>query len=170
MANLDTREKRSSGLHAGLPWRGLFPLPDGTLSQADRQHASYMYSGILAAGGVVPEPEVVAPSRDATGPGGGDAVGAVLVWPRIRELVVQPESAVAQCWALVLARTEEPPAGVQGVGRVHVAVWLSAQPEPAVMQLDAHLNAPRIESREDRLEREIQALVQEQDELWLLGL
>ena len=49
MANLDTRNKRSSGLHVTLPWRGLFPLPDGTVSAADRQHADGQYSGIAAA-------------------------------------------------------------------------------------------------------------------------
>ena len=52
MANLDTREKRASGAHVALPWRALLPLPDGALSQADRQQAATMYAGILATAGV----------------------------------------------------------------------------------------------------------------------
>ncbi len=46
MANLDTREKRSSGIMISLPWRGLSPLSDGSVDQTDRQHILYMYSGI----------------------------------------------------------------------------------------------------------------------------
>src|SRR3972149_6776371 len=52
MANLDTREKRASGVHVGLPWRGLLPLPDGAITQADRQQAAAWYAGILAAAAV----------------------------------------------------------------------------------------------------------------------
>jgi len=47
--NLDTREKRASGVHVGLAWRGLLPLPDGTLDQADRQQTAAFYAGIAAA-------------------------------------------------------------------------------------------------------------------------
>src|SRR3990167_2102668 len=49
--NLDTREKRASGVHVGLAWRGLLPLPDGTLDQADRQQTAAFYAGIAAAAG-----------------------------------------------------------------------------------------------------------------------
>jgi len=52
MANLDTREKRASGVHVGLPWRWLLPLPDGAITQADRQQAAAWYAGILAAAAV----------------------------------------------------------------------------------------------------------------------
>jgi len=48
MANLDTREKRASAINVGLPWRGLLPLPDGTIGQADRQQLATLYAGILA--------------------------------------------------------------------------------------------------------------------------
>ena len=51
MADLDTREKRASGVHVALPWRGLLALPDGTIGQADRQQAAAFYVG--AAGGAV---------------------------------------------------------------------------------------------------------------------
>ena len=33
---VDTRNKRISIIGLGLPWRGLLPLPDGTISEADR--------------------------------------------------------------------------------------------------------------------------------------
>lgn len=46
---VDTRDERASAIHVGLPWRGLLPLADGAVSQADRQHAATMYCGILAA-------------------------------------------------------------------------------------------------------------------------
>jgi len=48
MANLDTREKRASGIHVAIPWRGLLPLPDGAIGQADRQATATCYAGILA--------------------------------------------------------------------------------------------------------------------------
>ena len=48
---IDTRDKRSSAIHVSLPWRGLLPLPDGSLNQGDRQHTAYMYRGILASSG-----------------------------------------------------------------------------------------------------------------------
>ena len=49
MADLDTESKRRSGLRFRKPWVGILPKPDGTISQADRQHAIFSYSGILAA-------------------------------------------------------------------------------------------------------------------------
>ena len=48
MPDLDTREKRASGIHVGLPWRGLLPLPDGTVGQLDRQQVATYYAGISA--------------------------------------------------------------------------------------------------------------------------
>ena len=45
---LDTRDKRSSAIMVSLPWRGLFPLPDGTVNQGDRQQCACMYRGIAA--------------------------------------------------------------------------------------------------------------------------
>lgn len=53
---LDTREKRSSAISVGLPWRGRLHAPDGAVNQADRQQAGLMYAGILAAGVVIPVP------------------------------------------------------------------------------------------------------------------
>lgn len=60
---MDTRDKRSSAIQTGLPWRGFFPTPDGTIEQADRQHTCLMYAGILAA-----EPQISltgSPTREA---------------------------------------------------------------------------------------------------------
>lgn len=48
MADLDTRAKRTSGIHVGCPWRGILLDPSGTVTQADRQTIAYFYSGILA--------------------------------------------------------------------------------------------------------------------------
>jgi hypothetical protein len=52
MADLDTAEKRISGINPSSPWRALLPLPDSTINQGDRETASYMYSGINTAGPV----------------------------------------------------------------------------------------------------------------------
>lgn len=55
MADLDTREKRASGIHVGQPWRGLLPLPDAPAEdQGDRQQMAGLYRAILA--GVVTAP------------------------------------------------------------------------------------------------------------------
>jgi hypothetical protein len=35
---LDTRDKRSSAIHVAVPWRGMYPLPDGTIAAPDRYH------------------------------------------------------------------------------------------------------------------------------------
>lgn len=58
---VDTRDKRSSAINVGSPWRGLLPAPDAAPeTQADRQHAALMYSGILAGGVIPPTPAVEA--------------------------------------------------------------------------------------------------------------
>lgn len=51
---IDTRDKRSSAVNITLPWRGLYPAPDGALDQADRQHVALLYRGISAAAGGAP--------------------------------------------------------------------------------------------------------------------
>lgn len=45
---IDTRNKRSSAINVASPWRSKLPLADGTIGQADRQHAGLHYEGILA--------------------------------------------------------------------------------------------------------------------------
>ena len=47
---VDTRDKRSSAINLSNPWRGMLPTP-GTITQPDRQHVPYMYSGIAATSG-----------------------------------------------------------------------------------------------------------------------
>lgn len=44
---IDTRQKRDSAIAVTSPWRSRLPAPD-TITQADRQHVAYVYSGILA--------------------------------------------------------------------------------------------------------------------------
>lgn len=41
-----TRNERSSAIHVGLPWRGMFPTPGTTASTETRAHAAGMYSAI----------------------------------------------------------------------------------------------------------------------------
>lgn len=50
---IDTANKRASAIHVSMPWRGMLPLPDGSLNQADRQQTDLMYRGILASGAPV---------------------------------------------------------------------------------------------------------------------
>lgn len=46
---IDSRDKRSSAISPTMPWRGLFPVPDGAINSAgDRQHVDLMYRGIAA--------------------------------------------------------------------------------------------------------------------------
>ena len=45
---MDSRNKRASAICVGLALAAIFPNPDGTIAQADRQQASYCYAGILA--------------------------------------------------------------------------------------------------------------------------
>ena len=49
MADLDTREKRASAISPACPWRGLWPLPDGTVGSGDRAQVDFMY--VMAGGG-----------------------------------------------------------------------------------------------------------------------
>jgi hypothetical protein len=43
---MDTRNKRSSAIGVGLPWRGQLPAPDGTIDELDRAHVAFLYAGI----------------------------------------------------------------------------------------------------------------------------
>ena len=51
MADLDTRSKRASSVAIFGPSTLAPVAPDATLSQGDRQHIAFSYSGILAGGG-----------------------------------------------------------------------------------------------------------------------
>lgn len=55
---VDSRSKRASSVQILMPWVIAPVLPDGTISQADRQHIAYAYSGILAIA-----PDVTSPGR-----------------------------------------------------------------------------------------------------------
>jgi len=45
---VDSPLKRMSAINVSCPWRGILPLPDGTVGQPDRQVVPFMYSGITA--------------------------------------------------------------------------------------------------------------------------
>ena len=45
---LDTASRRASAIHVSLPFRGLLPLPDGTVGAQDRQQTAFMFAGIDA--------------------------------------------------------------------------------------------------------------------------
>lgn len=47
----DTAEKRFSAMNISSPWRGCSVVPS-VINQAERQAVMFMYSGILAGGGV----------------------------------------------------------------------------------------------------------------------
>lgn len=43
---IDSRDKRASAIGLALAWARTAPVPDGTLSAADRQHIAGAYRGI----------------------------------------------------------------------------------------------------------------------------
>lgn len=47
---IDTALKRFSAINHGNPWRGIFPIPDGSVDDEDRLIAAFLYGG-LAIGG-----------------------------------------------------------------------------------------------------------------------
>lgn len=53
---LDTVSKRYSAINMFCPWRGIYPLPDGTLGPGDRQHLMFMCTAVLA---LAPAPGLV---------------------------------------------------------------------------------------------------------------
>jgi hypothetical protein len=55
---LDTAAKRLSVIHLGSPWRGIIPVPDSTVGQADRQTIFFLCGAILA----IPLPVPPAPT------------------------------------------------------------------------------------------------------------
>jgi hypothetical protein len=56
---MDTRSKRASSVGLWKPYVMALVLPDGAISQGDRQHSAWDYSGILAAIPIPPTPPVV---------------------------------------------------------------------------------------------------------------
>lgn len=49
---VDTAQKRYSAMSMMSPWRTTAVVPSGTIDAAVRQAIAYLYSGILAAGGI----------------------------------------------------------------------------------------------------------------------
>lgn len=50
---IDTRQKRMSAINVGSPWRGPMVVPTGSDTQAKRQAAAFMYSGIASGAPVI---------------------------------------------------------------------------------------------------------------------
>ncbi len=53
---LDSLAKRYSAVNLGSPWRGILPVPDGTIGQGDRQTVFFLCSSILAVAREIVEP------------------------------------------------------------------------------------------------------------------
>lgn len=49
LGDLDTKRKRSSAIHVGCVWRGLFPDADSSIDNPDRQQTAFLYADIAAA-------------------------------------------------------------------------------------------------------------------------
>ncbi len=45
---LDTRDKRSAAIHVTLPWRGMFPEPDGTIDIEDMKQIARIARELVA--------------------------------------------------------------------------------------------------------------------------
>ena len=46
---IDTRDKRSSAIYVGTPFRGQLPAPVGAVVDGDRAHVAFMYRGFYDA-------------------------------------------------------------------------------------------------------------------------
>lgn len=53
MADLDTRDKRASGLRFGKPYAAILVRPTGTIGPEQRQALCWLYEGLLAAGAII---------------------------------------------------------------------------------------------------------------------
>lgn len=51
---MDTRNKRSSAILVGMPWRCEFPDPDSTVGDGDRAHVAFYYAGFSSVAIVLP--------------------------------------------------------------------------------------------------------------------
>jgi len=46
--DITSQTARMSAIMVCLPFRAIYPVPDGTISQGDRQCVAYQYAGVLA--------------------------------------------------------------------------------------------------------------------------
>lgn len=42
---IDNRNERASATNLGSPWRGILPLPDGSVNGSDRRMTAFHFSG-----------------------------------------------------------------------------------------------------------------------------
>lgn len=91
MANLDTRNKRSSAM--SLPWMLVLPLADGTVDQPDRQQSVGDYCCISA--GVAVPVIVAAPVEKRV-----HRIGASLPAYRLRERILKEDQELLELIAI----------------------------------------------------------------------
>lgn len=77
---LDSALKRASALNIGCPWRGVLPIPDGTVDEEDRPVLAYLYAFGAATPEPVPEPE---PQPEPAASHGGGGSGSLYDGPPI---------------------------------------------------------------------------------------
>ena len=75
MPDLDNRSKRASSVQILMTPIMAPPLPDGTISQLDRQHIAWTYSGISALATAGGQPFMKRTQGIPTGPGSRDRPG-----------------------------------------------------------------------------------------------
>ena len=75
MPDLDNRSKRASSVQIMMTPIMAPPLPDGTISQLDRQHIVWTYSGIPALAAAGGQPFMKRTQGIPTGPGSRDRPG-----------------------------------------------------------------------------------------------
>ena len=75
MADLDTTSKRRSAVQIMESYNLAPPAPDGTISQLDRQHIAWTYSGISALAAAGGQPFMKRTQGIPTGPGSRDRPG-----------------------------------------------------------------------------------------------
>ena len=44
---MTSRDRRAAAIAPSSPWRGLWPVPDGTIGAGDRVQTAFMYRGIV---------------------------------------------------------------------------------------------------------------------------
>jgi hypothetical protein len=65
---IDTALRRASAINVGCPWRGILPMPDGSVDVEDRYTLGLAYGGIISALPVLEDPigNIAAPFDSGT--------------------------------------------------------------------------------------------------------
>ena len=124
MANFDTAAKRISGVHVGMPWRGLGYFPTGAVDQAERQAFIFLYSGILATA------PIAVPDVDNPGTTQAAAESAITT----AGLVASVSTAYSATVPAGEVISQDPAAGTSVAPGSTVSIVVSLGPEPVVEQ------------------------------------